>query len=48
MRNFYAGKESSHDHFFATFGKYGAISATHNAEILAEIMIVQAHRMKFI
>ena len=40
MRNFYPGKESGHDHFFSAFGKYGAISGHHSAEILAEV----AHR----
>ncbi len=37
MRNFSQGKESGHDHFFATFGKYGPISHVHSGEILAEI-----------
>ena len=27
MRNFVPGKESAHDHFFATFGKFGAVSS---------------------
>lgn len=27
MRNFVAGRESAHDHFFATFGKFGAVSS---------------------
>lgn len=37
MKHFQAGSESGHDHFFATFSKFGYISANHNAEILAEI-----------
>ncbi len=37
MRNFYPGKESGHDHFFASFMKYSPISSAHSAEILAEI-----------
>jgi adenosine deaminase len=27
MRNFVAGRESAHDHFFATFGKFGQLSS---------------------
>ncbi|MEO8401906.1 MAG: adenosine deaminase [Gammaproteobacteria bacterium] len=38
MRHFVAGKESGHDHFFATFGKIGAITSAHRGDILAEIM----------
>ncbi len=38
MRNFVAGPESSHDHFFATFGKFNAVSGKHSGEILAEVM----------
>lgn len=37
MRNFVAGKETGHDHFFATFGKFGEISKTRSGEILTEI-----------
>jgi adenosine deaminase len=36
MRQFVAGTESGHDHFFATFGKFGAASNAHTAEMLAE------------
>ena len=32
MRNFVAGKESAHDHFFATFGKFGAVSSDAGSE----------------
>lgn len=38
MRDFQAGKESGHDHFFATFGKYSPILVKHSAEILTEIV----------
>lgn len=37
MHHFFSGKESGHDHFFHTFGKFGAISHQHIGEILAEI-----------
>ncbi|RDI42571.1 adenosine deaminase family protein [Aquicella lusitana] len=37
MRHFVAGKESGHDHFFATFGKFGVITGKHSGEMLAEI-----------
>lgn len=30
--------ESGHDHFFATFDKFGAISAKHSGEMLAEVV----------
>jgi hypothetical protein len=36
MRQFHPGPESGHDHFFATFGKFGAASGSHTAEMLAE------------
>lgn len=38
MRDFHLGKESGHDHFFATFGKYLPIVSMHSGEILAEIV----------
>ncbi len=31
------GPESGHDHFFATFGKFGAISGTHHGLMLADV-----------
>jgi adenosine deaminase len=31
------GAESGHDHFFATFGKYGAVSGAHRDESLADL-----------
>jgi adenosine deaminase len=36
MRQFIAGAESGHDHFFATFGKFGPATNGHTAEMLAE------------
>lgn len=36
MRQFVAGAESGHDHFFATFGKFGPASNAHTADMLAE------------
>jgi adenosine deaminase len=38
MRNFHAGKETGHDHFFDTFSKYDAITSKHSGEILSEIV----------
>ena len=39
MQDFIAGAETGHDHFFATFGKFGAISGTaHHAKGLADVM----------
>jgi hypothetical protein len=37
MRQFHPGPESGHDHFFATFGKFGAATNGHTAEMLAEV-----------
>lgn len=37
MQDFVAGAETGHDHFFATFGKFGAISGTaHHGKCLAD------------
>src|SRR5579859_7017063 len=36
MRQFVAGSESGHDHFFSTFGKFGPATNAHTAEMLAE------------
>jgi hypothetical protein len=38
MRNFTAGVENGHDHFFNTFGKFGAVADTHPADMLAAII----------
>ena len=35
MRNWNTGNESGHDHFFATFDKFGLASHTHEAEAIA-------------
>lgn len=37
MRGWIPARESGHDHFFATFGKFGAASSGHTAEMLAEV-----------
>lgn len=38
MRQFRAIGESGHDHFFATFGKFGAVASHHVPELLTEIV----------
>ncbi|MCE9575908.1 MAG: adenosine deaminase [Deltaproteobacteria bacterium] len=38
MQDFVAGTQSGHDHFFATFGKYGTIAGLHRDESLADIV----------
>lgn len=38
LKNFNSGKESSHDHFFATFSKFRAIVDNYKPELLASIM----------
>jgi len=37
MRQFNRGGESGHDHFFATFSKFGAATNHHTPEMLAEV-----------
>jgi adenosine deaminase len=37
MRGWFAARESGHDHFFATFGKFGAAGNGHTADMLAEV-----------
>jgi adenosine deaminase len=37
MRNFVPGRESAHDHFFATFGKFGPGRGERYGEMVAEI-----------
>jgi hypothetical protein len=37
MRQFIPGTESGHDHFFATFGKFGAATNGHTADMLVEV-----------
>ena len=34
---FFNGPESGHDHFFAVFGKFGAVSRSHQGDSLAEV-----------
>jgi len=43
MHNFYVGSESGADHFFAAFGKTGAVGNAHLGEMLAEVMSRAAH-----
>src|SRR5262249_35724075 len=38
MRDFVAGRESAHDHFFATFAKFGPSRPEHAGELLAEVI----------
>jgi len=38
MRNFVPGRESGHDHFFATFSKFGPYQTRHRGELLAEVV----------
>jgi adenosine deaminase len=38
MRQFRPTKESGHDHFFATFGKFGAVSRRHIPEMMADVV----------
>lgn len=37
MRGWLPARESGHDHFFATFGKFGAAGNGHTADMLAEV-----------
>ena len=36
MRAFVAGSESGHDHFFNSFGKFGAATSAHRTDVVAE------------
>jgi adenosine deaminase len=36
MRQFHPGRETGHDHFFNTFGKFSAVSKTHVPEMLTQ------------
>ncbi len=38
MKNFIPGKESGHDHFFASFYKFGAVPSNYHGPLLAEII----------
>lgn len=37
MRGWFPARESGHDHFFATFGKFGAATNAHTADMLAQV-----------
>src|SRR5215467_12997406 len=37
MRGWFPARESGHDHFFATFGKFGAAGNGHTADMLEEV-----------
>ena len=37
MRGLLPSKESGHDHFFATFGKFGAAANGHTADMIEEV-----------
>ena len=37
MEGFVPGAENGHDHFFATFGKYGLIPGTHRDQTIADV-----------
>ena len=43
MRNWHSGDESGHDHFFATFDKFGLASHNHIADALASVIDRAAH-----
>ncbi|HEY7335227.1 MAG TPA: hypothetical protein VH639_10105 [Bryobacteraceae bacterium] len=38
MRGFVPGRETAHDHFFATFAKFGPSRSAHEGELLAEVI----------
>ena len=38
MKDFVAGAENGHDHFFATFAKYGAVAGAHRDDDIADVM----------
>ena len=44
MRHFYAGLETKHDHFFATFGKFGVIAHKYQGELIAEDADIAANQ----
>jgi adenosine deaminase len=37
MQDFVAGAETGHDHFFATFAKYGAVAGAHRDDDIADV-----------
>jgi hypothetical protein len=38
MKDFVAGVENGHDHFFATFAKFGAVAGAHRDDSLADVL----------
>lgn len=38
MKDFVPGTETGHDHFFATFGKFGAVAGAHRDDSLADVV----------
>jgi adenosine deaminase len=38
MKDFVAGAESGHDHFFATFGKFGAVAGGHRYDSIGDVL----------
>lgn len=38
MEDFVPGAESGHDHFFATFGKFGIVAGAHRDETIADVL----------
>ncbi|AXI80046.1 adenosine deaminase family protein [Peterkaempfera bronchialis] len=47
MQDFKPGEESGHDHFFATFGKFGEASWRHPGRLLAEVADTAAEQNQF-
>ncbi|GGN55339.1 adenosine deaminase [Streptomyces albiflavescens] len=48
MQDFTPGQgESSHDHFFATFGKFGAVTGLHPGRLLAQVATSAAQQHQF-
>lgn len=39
MKDFVEGAETGHDHFFATFGKFGAVAGAHRYDSIADVAI---------
>src|SRR5262249_43082604 len=37
MKDFVRGAESGHDHFFSTFGKFGAVAGAHRYDSIADV-----------
>jgi adenosine deaminase len=44
MKDFIAGEESGHDHFFSTFNKFNTIVADHQPELVADVLQVAAQQ----